>query len=109
MTRQTKASVCLVISLGVLGSIASVARISLIKYLAPVVSNLYFHDLVSIITLSIGKLAVGLICLSLAPLKPLLTLALEKSRSARGSAVQGIGETVEAARLEWAQPRGFRG
>lgn len=75
--RTEKASVCLIIALGALGSVVSVARIPFVQDLKP--SEDFFSKSPLISMLSLAESAIGIIAISAATLRPLFRLWLEKS------------------------------
>ncbi|GAB7355681.1 hypothetical protein MBLNU459_g6385t1 [Dothideomycetes sp. NU459] len=77
---RAKVSVCLLILLGSLGSIASVARIPLIYGLKTTQSLHYFNIIIPIALLSLAENGIGIIAISLAALRPLMSRCFERTK-----------------------------
>lgn len=91
---RTKLSACLPISLGALGSIASIARIPLIDELNGY-GLIYFSQLQPLILVSLTETGIGIIAISLATLRPLVDRCLERISRAGSEASSYKSNMVE--------------
>jgi len=91
MTTRAKVSVCSIILLGALGSVASIARIPLLKDIKTTPSLSYFKNLIPIALVSITESGIGIMAISLAAIRPLLSQCIDRTRgsSARGYTTSG--------------------
>lgn len=108
MDRKHKIQVCLLILLGAFGSVISVARIPLISELRIIPSLTYFGRIVPIVALSVSssslpfaqsfsltcdpkavETSVGLICISLAALRPLVQKTRRNKSTVRSNGSMG--------------------
>ena len=78
LPRRTKISVCFILMLGALGSVASLVRLSFFRGLQ---SDNFFTQAVDISIASVIEPGLGIIAGSLVTFRPLLKLAREKTRS----------------------------
>lgn len=78
LTRSAKASIYALTALGLLGSVVSMVRVPMVKVLAEVGSPNYRTGLATMSICSIVELGVGILCISLAALRPLLRKVMER-------------------------------
>ncbi|GAB7355969.1 hypothetical protein MBLNU459_g6601t1 [Dothideomycetes sp. NU459] len=94
--RGEKASVCAILAVGALGSVVSVVRIPFVKQLK--LSPTYFSNNPQIEMLSIAESAIGIIAISMATLRPLVRLCMDKA-GFRSSTAQQSNRPKSHARI----------